>query len=64
MTDPERTTFDAGKPFVRFMRHKDEALYRAPAAEEECEFEEAIFTPLTGPAEDQQHKSLRFWTRS
>jgi hypothetical protein len=50
----ERITSNARKPFVRFMRHKDEALYRSPAAEEECEFEEAMFTPLTGPAEGQQ----------
>jgi hypothetical protein len=36
------------------MHHKDEALYRSPAAEEQCKFEEAMFTPLTGPAEGQQ----------
>jgi hypothetical protein len=54
LSDSERITSDARKPFVRFMRHKDEALYRSPAAEEECEFEEAMFTPLTGPAEAQQ----------
>jgi hypothetical protein len=42
------------KPFVRFLRHKDEALYQSDGDGDVDEFEETMLTPEIQSAEDQQ----------
>jgi hypothetical protein len=63
MSDSERITSDARKPFVRFMRHKDEALYRAQLQKKNVSSKKLCSPPLLVRQGINWHKSLRFWTR-
>jgi len=58
MEEGESTVESSGKddqkPFVRFLCHRDDALYQPDGSEEDDDFEETMFTPVTGVAWEQQ----------